>query len=170
MKLPLQIAFHNMVHDGEIEESIRTHAAWLEDYDDRIMSCRVVVGRPHRHHKDGNLCQIRIDLKVPGDELTVTRDPSRDGDFKSLDVLIHDAFDEMRRQLEDRVRLERGETKAHDPLQHALIKRVFRERGYGFLETPDSREIYFHMNSVLDANIEDLTVGTEVSFVEELGD
>ena len=170
MKLPLQIAFHNMTHDAEIESVIRANAEWLDNYSDRIMSCRVVVDRPHLHHNEGNLYQIRIDLKVPGEELVVKREPSQHTDYKKLDIMLRDAFDEMRRQLEDHVRRQRGEGKHHESVPHARVARTFPEAGYGFLETPDGREVYFHRNSVVDANFEDLEVGTEVRFVEELGD
>lgn len=43
------------------------------------------------------------------------------------------------------------------------------QEGYGFLETPDGREIYFHRHSVLHGHFDDLQVGTEVTFVEEAG-
>jgi cold shock CspA family protein len=170
MRLPLQIAFHNMSHDAEIESAIRANAEWLDTYYDRIMSCRVVVDRPHRHHKDGNLYQVRIDLKVPGRELAVKREPSQHTDYRDLDIMIRDAFDDLRRQLEDHARRQRGEVKSHESQPHARVLRVFPEAGYGFLETPDGREIYFHQNSVVDARFEDLKMGVEVRFVEELGD
>ena len=170
MKLPVQIAFHNMPHDAGIESAIRANAEWLDNYYDRIMSCRVVVDHPHLHHKEGNLYQIRIDLKVPEGELAVKREPSLHVDYKDLDSMIRDAFDEVRRQLEDYTRRRRGEVKVHESLPHARVVRVFPESGYGFLETPDGREVYFHRNSVVRASFEDLNVGTEVRFVEELGD
>jgi cold shock CspA family protein len=170
MRLPLQIAFHNMPHDADIEAAIRANTVWLNNHCDRIMSCRVVVDRPHLHHKEGNLYQIRIDLKVPGRELAVKREPSQRADYKDLDVMIRDAFDEMRRQLEDHSRRQRGEVKTHQSLPHARVVRVFPETGYGFLETPDGREVYFHRKSVVEANFEDLKVGKEVRFVEELGE
>ena len=37
-------------------------------------------------------------------------------------------------------------------------------------ETLDDREIFFHRNSVLNGEFKHLAVGTEVSFVEELGE
>ncbi len=40
---------------------------------------------------------------------------------------------------------------------------------YGFLETSDGREIYFHCNSVLNNGFEKLQVGTHVHFAEEQG-
>jgi cold shock CspA family protein len=170
MRLPLQIAFHNVPHNAEIESAIRANAEWLDKYYERIMSCRVVVDRPHLHHKEGNLYQIRIDVTVPGDELVVTREPSQHTDYKNLGIMLRDAFDELRRQLEDYARRQHGQAKADESSPHARVIRVFPEAGYGFLETPDGREIYFHKNSVLEADFEDMESGTEVRFVEEQGD
>jgi len=170
MRLPLQIAFHNMPHSTGIESAIRTNAEWLDHYHDGIMSCRVVVDRPHLHHKDGNLFQIRIDLKVPRGELVVKRDQSQHAEYADSDNMIREAFDEVRRQLEDHAGHLHGEVKAHNSMPHARVAKVFPEGGYGFLETPDGREIYFHRNSVVDGDFKDLEAGTEVRFVEELGD
>jgi cold shock CspA family protein len=41
---------------------------------------------------------------------------------------------------------------------------------YGFLATPEEREIYFHRSSVLNDAFERLKVGTEVTFAEEEGE
>jgi cold shock CspA family protein len=46
--------------------------------------------------------------------------------------------------------------------------RLFPEDGFGFLEAPDGREVYFHRNSVLEG-FETLEVGSEVRFAEEQG-
>lgn len=170
MRLPLQIAFHNMDRTDEIEDKIAVEAERLEDFSDRIMSCRVVVDVPHRHHKEGNFYQVRIDLKLPGQEIAVKREPSEHLDFRNLDIAIRDAFDEAKRQLEDMVRQQRGQVKAHESQPHARVARLFPDAGYGFLETPDGRSVYFHKNSVLDGGFKDLEVGAEVRFVEEEGE
>jgi len=41
---------------------------------------------------------------------------------------------------------------------------------YGFLKTPDGREIYFNKNSVLLPGFDRLEVGTEVLYAEEVGE
>jgi hypothetical protein len=41
----------------------------LEQFYDRITSCRVVVEAPNRHHREGRLYHIRVDLKAPGREI-----------------------------------------------------------------------------------------------------
>jgi cold shock CspA family protein len=44
------------------------------------------------------------------------------------------------------------------------------ESSYGYIETPDGREIYFHANSVLNNRFKSLKLGSKVSFAEEAGE
>jgi cold shock CspA family protein len=53
---------------------------------------------------------------------------------------------------------------------HAKVSKLFPKEGYGFIETLDGREIYFHRNSVLNSAFEHLDIGYEVIFSEEPGD
>jgi hypothetical protein len=76
VRLPVQVAFHNIPPSREVAAAIRTEAAQLEGFYDHLMSCRVVVDVPHRHHKGGNFYQVRVDLKVPGREIAVSREPA----------------------------------------------------------------------------------------------
>jgi cold shock CspA family protein len=170
MKLPLQISFRHLPRSKEIEDTISEHAARLEEFCDRIMSCRVVVDLPHQHHHDGNLYQLRIDITVPGDELVVTREAGEHTAYRELRLAIDDAFNSAARLLEEYVRRQRKHVKTHQDSPHARVAKVFTEAGYGFLETPDGRDIYFHRNSLLGADFDRLEVGTEMTFVEEMGD
>jgi cold shock CspA family protein len=52
----------------------------------------------------------------------------------------------------------------------ALVSKLLPEEGFGFLATPDGREIYFHQRSVLHGGFRRLKVGSEVTFVEEQGE
>ena len=97
-------------------------------------------------------------------ELVVNRQADED-----LPVAIRDAFDAMRRRLEDYARHQRGAVKSREATPQARVSKLFHEEGYGFLETPDGREIYFHGNSVLPPGFDHLAVGTEVRFAEEQG-
>jgi cold shock CspA family protein len=47
---------------------------------------------------------------------------------------------------------------------------LFPEQHYGFIDTTDGREIYFHAHSVLGAAFARLAVDTSVEFVEEPGE
>jgi cold shock CspA family protein/ribosome-associated translation inhibitor RaiA len=170
MKLPLQITFHQMEPSEALDAQIRDHADRLDHFYDGIIACRVLVEASHRRHHKGNLYRVRIDLTVPGKELVVTRDPPEHHAHQDPYVSIRDAFDAVRRQLEDYARVQRAATKLHEPLPHGRIARIFPEEDYGFVETGDRREIYFHRNAVLGESFEKLTPGTEVEFVEEAGE
>ena len=74
MNTPLQLTFHNVPHSQAVENAVKEAAVRLEAHHDRITSCRVVIDQPHRHHREGNLFEVRIDLKMPGVELVVKRE------------------------------------------------------------------------------------------------
>src|SRR5512144_2438037 len=69
------------------------------------------------------------------------------------------------RWLQDHVRKVTGHVKAHEVPVHGTVVRLSREDGYGFIETSEGDEIYFHRNSVVDGSFEDLDVGQEVRLV-----
>ena len=47
---------------------------------------------------------------------------------------------------------------------------LFAVSGYGFLTAWDGQEIYFHRNSVLGINFENLEIGMELRYVADLGE
>ena len=188
MKWSLQITYRNVKPTAAIEEWIRDAAEKLDIFYNHIMSCRVAVEIPHRHHQRGDLYHIRIDVRVPGGEIVVNREPSLaaevrhlgkpatskqtelDGSQKNLRLAIKSAFRTVERRLQDYARCQRGDVKLHAPAEEAIVTRIVPEEGYGFLSAKDGREIYFHENSVLNKEFSRLKLGTTVSFVEEPGE
>jgi ribosomal subunit interface protein len=164
MKIPLQITFRNMPLSEAIEAKINEKAAKLDKYFNRIMSCRVVVEESQRRQHQGKLFSIHIDITVPGKELAVTREENEDPY-----VAIREAFNAAARRLEEHARQRRGEVKTHETPPIGRIIRIFPDQAYGFIITPDQREIYFHRNSVLHDDFSALKFGAEVSFIEEQG-
>jgi cold shock CspA family protein/ribosome-associated translation inhibitor RaiA len=169
MQLPLQVSFRHMEHSAEIETLVREKAARLDSFSGHIMSCRVVVEPAGKHHEHGNLYEVRLDITVPGEEIAVTREASGHTEYRDIHVAIRDAFDSAARKLEDYVRRTRGLVKSLENKPHALVRVLVPKENYGFLETPDGREIYFHRNSVRDGKFDRLQVGMEVAFVEAEG-
>jgi len=99
MKTPLQITFRDVPHSEALDTHIREKAQKLEQVFGDIMSCRVVVEQPARHHQQGKLFNIHIDLGVPGLEIVVDKQANED-----VYIALRDAFDAARRQLEDYAR------------------------------------------------------------------
>lgn len=171
MQLPLVISFKGLPSSPAVEARIRSEAAKLDRFHGRITSCRVTVEEPHRHHHQGRLFHVRIQLTVPGrQDLVVKRSPSQHHAHEDPYVAIRDAFDAARRQLQDHVRVSRGKVKFHEAEPHGRIVRLLPDGGYGFIETADGSEVYFHRNSVVNADFDDLAPGIAVRFVEELGE
>jgi cold shock CspA family protein/ribosome-associated translation inhibitor RaiA len=171
MEVPLHIAFRNMDHDPAIAEEIRRRADKLEEFCDRITSCTVTVEAPHQHHRQGNLYRVRIHLALPRHgEVVADRERGIDHAHEDVHVALRDAFKAARRQLQDAMRERQGATKQHMPLAPGWVARLFPDYRYGFIETPDGREVFFHSHSVVDHPFEELVAGDEVRFAEEQGD
>jgi ribosome-associated translation inhibitor RaiA len=135
MQLPVQITLRHVPFPDLIEPDVRRRAAKLDRYYDRIMSCRVLVERTHRHHVGGTHFHVRIDLGVPGGEVIVSRASSLHGTAQDIDqererkqnevdpvhkharVAVREAFDIARRRLQDYARRQRGSVKVHERLR-----------------------------------------------------
>lgn len=165
MKMDLQITTRNFEMTDSVRDMINEKVEKLDSFYSDIMRCRVVVEVPHRHQHKGILYDIHIYMTVPGGEIVIKREPNQD-----IYVSIRDAFDAARRKLEDYARKQRGNVKQGEEVPYARISGLFPGKGYGFLTTPDNREIYFHENSVINGDFKHLKIGTEVHFTEEQGE
>lgn len=164
MQKPLQIAVQGIEHSAALDARIREHAHKLEEFYPRITGCRVAVEQKHRHHQQGGHFEVSIDVRVPGKaEVVVNRQHAED-----VYVALRDAFDAAKRQLEDVLRLQRGDVKEHPLPLHGRVVRLFPEEDYGFIETADGREFYFAGENVVAPAFGDLVIGTEVQFIEEM--
>jgi ribosomal subunit interface protein len=110
MQIPLQITVRHMAPSDALEARIRDQAAKLEEFHPHLVSCRVTVEEIARHQQQGRQFRVSIEARVPGQELVANRDNHED-----VYVALRDAFDALARQLEDEVRVKRGDVKSHKP-------------------------------------------------------
>jgi cold shock CspA family protein/ribosome-associated translation inhibitor RaiA len=169
MQLPLTISFRNMKRSLWIEREVYDRVAKLEELFARIMACRVVIEMPHKRHQQGNFYNVRIDLTVPGRQIVVNREAPKHASAEDFRAVLREAFEAARRQLHDYSRRRKHMVKNHVERPRGRVTRLFPE-GYGFIETVDGREVYFHSNSVINQNFSNLRVQDEVSFEEEEGE
>jgi cold shock CspA family protein len=170
METPVHLDFQGMNADDVIRQSVLKHVAVLEERFGRITACRVVVKAPGEHHRKGGLYEINIRLSLPqGREVDIGRTATEDERHADLAFALNDAFKRARRRLQDHARRMQGHVKTHDHEPTATVERLDGVAGFGFLETADGREIYFHRNSVLNDAFSRLTPGTRVAFAEEIG-
>jgi len=170
MQIPLRITYRDFAATPAIEARLREEARKLEQFHDRMVSCRVVLSAPHRRRHKGRLYQVSIDIILPGGELVVNREARENHAHEDLYVAIRDAFNAAARRLQSHARQRRGEVKQHQAPPHGQVIRLFERQGYGFIASADGREIYFHQNAVANGAFATLEVGSEVRFAEAQGD
>jgi ribosome-associated translation inhibitor RaiA len=91
-----------------MDAKITELASRLEELNPRITRCHVVVVESDHHKTKGNLFEVHVDLHIPGHEIVATQKANEDAY-----VAINEAFEVAGRQLEDVMRRQRGEVKAH---------------------------------------------------------
>jgi cold shock CspA family protein len=161
MQTPVEIDFQGLEAKQELRSAIDTQVTQLEERFGRVTAGRVVLKAPGGHHRTGGLYEINIRLSLPeGREVNIARTPQDDERHSDLNYALNDAFKRARRQLQDQ----------HEAQPIATVARLDPSGEFGFLETGDGHEIYFHRNSVLDDGFAKLSVGARVIFAEEMGD
>lgn len=162
MQVALQIVMHGIPRSEALEARIRESAAKLEHFHPRITSCRVAVEEIEKHQRQGRQFRVHVEVRAPGHEDVVSTLHHHEDVF----VALRDAFDSVRRQLEDVVRESRGDVKLHARTLHGKVARLDVAEGFGFIEADDGREVYFNRESVVHPAFEHLQPGTEVQFIE----
>jgi ribosomal subunit interface protein len=108
MQAPNEITFRGMEPSPSVEAAVATYVERLGHVCDRIQHCHVWIDQPHHHRRRGAEFQVKITLAIPGAEIAVTHEEHSD-----VYLALADAFTAVRRQLQDHVRIRRGEIKHH---------------------------------------------------------
>jgi cold shock CspA family protein len=164
MQRPLQIIFHGMPHSDTVETHIREKMEKLELFCSHMIACKATVEIAGKHKHQGQLFKVQLNITVPDKKLVINRAAHED-----IYVVLRDTFDAAKRQLEDYERRRRGDIKFHENILHGHVTKIEPE-GFGFIETPDGQEFYFSRANVVHPSFEKLEVGSEVQFLEEVGE
>lgn len=175
MKVGLEVAYRDVERTDAIDALIEEKIAKLERLCSYINSCHIAIERVHGRPSHGSPYRVRIDLTMPPNhELVAESNPSEPNQYPPLDAVIRDAFSKMERQLKEQTRQQREAEKSQintSPQDTtALVTKLFREDGYGFIKALDGEEIYFHRNSVIHDDFDRLEVGTGVRYVASEGE
>lgn len=103
-----QITYRGMPHSPAMDAKIIEHASRLDDVNPRITRCHVIVSETDKHKSKGNCFEVHVDLHIPGHEIVATQKANADAY-----AAINEAFEVATRQLDDVMRRQRGEVKAH---------------------------------------------------------
>lgn len=178
MQVPLEVAFHNIERSDWAETEIRERVADLEKIYDRLTSCRVRVDQRANNSRGTIPPVVHIELGIPGGkDVVVSHEPDhlmRKFQRPDLANAINEAFRIAERRLLDVKEQRDGRTKEahHDAPNQALgqVAEIDPSGDFGFLLTKEGSLLYFHRNSVLSGNFEDLRRGQEVYYVDDMGD
>jgi cold shock CspA family protein/ribosome-associated translation inhibitor RaiA len=172
MDIPVEIVFHNMPSSAKIEAEIRKRIDKLDRLYEHLTGCRVSVEQLHRRHHTGNLYDVHIDLRVPGDEIVVSREPHHAEKFTDPDIgiAVRNAFKAAERRLLDYKRKQRGDVKVHAEAFAGQVSQLYSDEDHGFILTHEGTQLYFHRNSLIQRDFDRLKVGDKVHFVETDGD
>jgi len=163
MKQPVEIRFLGMEPSEAVASTARAKAYKLDRFCPDLMSCRVSIELLHKHQHQGRPYAVRIDVTLPEHELSVDRVNDED-----VYIALREAFDDMKRQVEDAVRRTRGQEKLHPTPLHGEVVRFDEAGRCGFIRTPDGNEYYFAPDNVAGVPFEHLQVGMQVQFIPEL--
>jgi ribosome-associated translation inhibitor RaiA len=111
-----QILFRGTDASAALEVDIAEKIARLERAAPNLESCRVVVESPHRHHTQGRVYRVLVDVTLPGREIVVNSNGAGDPAHEDPYVAVRDVFAAARRRLRDavvQVREERHAPGAH---------------------------------------------------------
>ncbi|MGE5115316.1 MAG: HPF/RaiA family ribosome-associated protein [Betaproteobacteria bacterium] len=160
---PPDIRFLGLEPSDAVEAAAREKALKLEQFVPDLMACKVTIELLHKHRQQGRPFAVRIDVTLPGRELMVDRVQDED-----VYVALRDAFDSMKRQLQDRVRRVRGQEKQHPEPLHGQVVRFADDGHCGFIRAADGDEYWFGPENLAGVDFAQLEVGTDVQFIPEV--
>ncbi len=145
--------------EEEKEKLVRHYASF-------VLHLRVSI-EGTKHHKEGGF-ELKLIASVPNDTVVV----SRKGE--NMSALLVEAFDVLTLQLKEIQRKKRKDQKGLEGGlegdSFGVVRKVSPFESYGFIVTPDEREIYFHENALKGIALDQLKEGDEVTYGETLGD
>jgi cold shock CspA family protein len=172
METPFELEIQGFEPSSHLREQIAAQLSKLERRYGRITACRVAIRAPNAHHKMGEPYFVTVRLALPSHRDVMVKTPPRGMDARqgNLTFAVNDAFRRADRQLRDYVSRMKGRPTVRESSPKGKVIRLDPSGEFGFLETEDGREIYFHAHSVLDGKFDRLKPGMSVAFHEETGE
>jgi ribosomal subunit interface protein len=127
----------------------------------KIIHCNVIIHQEHCTEEKELLHCVSIVTEIPKHTLI-----AKDNTHTNLYTAIANAFDAIKKQLEE-INTQRHEHHAHDqPLLRGVIKTISHPDLYGIIENNDGDSLYFSDKSVKKNGFCSLKIGQEVRFTQ----
>jgi ribosomal subunit interface protein len=159
--MQVYIEGHHTDIQPELRERILQRLDELNAQHEDIVHARVAFDKDTHHQQGAD--EVRVILALAGKMLTA----------KKTATSLYDAANAVLETIERELKEFRGQRrrviKEPGPRIRGRIIRLFRDRGYGFIETETAQEVYFHANSVHGIAFADLEVGMVMDLEIEAG-
>lgn len=172
MDVPPEITYRGVEKTEILDNLIQDKIANLEKYSNRINSCRISVELDQSSRTTSNIYRVRIDLTMAqGQEIPVVEKTRPDDEKLGVEAIVRRAFDVAKRRAIKKKERQSKDVKFHpEQTVQGLVKKIFPDEGYGFIQALDGQDIYFHENSVSNNDFDRIIVGTGVTYSAETGD
>jgi ribosome-associated translation inhibitor RaiA len=118
MALTTSVTFKGMPSSPALRSDIESHAEKLLKFAPRLQTCSVVVSYNEHRHQRGNQYLVHVHLTMPGGSFESGKISNTDFGHEDPYLAVRDTFDALRRQVEDHVRIQRGDVKKNQNAEH----------------------------------------------------
>lgn len=113
MSFLIEVSFLDMRPSKALYDDISRHALQLERFAPTLTDCRISVRHSEARHHTGNHYRVLARVSMPGGQFEAGRETGNDT-HADVYVAVRDTFAALRRQLQDFLRVRRGEVKHHE--------------------------------------------------------
>jgi ribosome-associated translation inhibitor RaiA len=121
----IRITWRDLEPSAALGARIRELAQRLALHNAEIIHCHVIIALPHKHSHQGRVYEVRIEVTTPGTHLIAQHERPERHSQEDPYVAVRDAFQTMRRQLEDHQRKCRQDIEHPAPV--AQVPRMLTE-------------------------------------------
>jgi len=118
MDISTSISFDGMRSSEALRETILERTRRLSHFASDILACDVVVSVSEHRHRHGTPYHVRARATLRDDVIEVGRPHESSASHEDPYVAVNQAFDALRRRIEDHVRRRRSSIKAHADNAH----------------------------------------------------
>lgn len=164
MDVPTEISFRHFEPTDRIRARIDEHVDAMENFEDAVTSCRVVVAGTNRHGQK-SVVETTVEVVYRGGVAVGRRSaefPSPAGQ-QTFDTALAEAFRVAESQMKQhfkKMRPQDTKDSGHEPA-HGRVARLNASVRNGFIQMPDGESLFFS-EAVLEGNFDELREGDEV--------
>jgi cold shock CspA family protein len=159
--MELQVDVRNLTMRSQWQEKIDEEKEKLSRHHPGLIHHLRVTIEGTRSHKEGGY-GLTLVASVPNDTVVVKRKGEK------VPPMLGEAFNTLGLQLKELQRKRRQTVKVKEAIPYSdlqgVVDKLFLDQSYGFIQTANGQDIYFHESCLKDLAMDQLAVGDAVIF------